>query len=122
MKACREALAELDRLTQRNVGKRALRAPAEVIAGRVKANAPVSSRPGNKTPGSLRASVEVKSPTSSKGRARITIVADDVAAVPMEFGRTGQPARPFFRPAVDSASDAAGEAMAGRSSRKSTLQ
>lgn len=112
-KECREVLQELSKTVQRNVGKRALLAPATVIAAAVKAKAPVSSRGGNPTPGSLRDSVTVAPEKSSqKGVAQIAVVAADVAAVPNEFGTTKMEAQPFFRPAVDTARLAAGQAFA----------
>jgi HK97 gp10 family phage protein len=112
MRECREALQELSRSTQRNLGKRALKAPATVIAAAVKARAPVSSRPTDPTKGSLKASVKVAPSRAERGRPTIVVLADDVAAVPNEFGTSKMTAQPFFRPAVDTARDAAGAAMA----------
>lgn len=112
MKGCREALQEFSRTVQRNVGKRALRAPAEVIARAVRAKASVSSRGNNPTKGSLRESVTAAPARAEKGRPTVVVLAADVAAVPNEFGTSKMKAQPFFRPAVDGARDQAGAAMA----------
>lgn len=112
MKEAREALQELDRRTQIGVGKRALRAPGEVFVRAVKAKAPVSRRAGNPTPGSLRESITIGDARTSRGSARLAIIADDVAAVPNEFGTSKMTAQPFFRPAVDAHRAEAAGAMA----------
>lgn len=112
MKECREALQTLSKAVQRNVGKRALRAPAEVIARAVKARAPVSTRGNNPTKGSLRESVTVAASRAEKGRPTVVVLAADVAAVPNEFGTSKMAAQPFFRPAVDAAREQAGAVMA----------
>jgi hypothetical protein len=86
MEGCRAALQELGRTVTRNVGKRSLRAPAELLAARHRATLPVSSDPSDKTPGSLKDSPKVVPAKTEKGRARVAMVIDDVAAVPGEFG------------------------------------
>lgn len=114
MKGAREALQELSRATQRNVGKRALKAPAALLAAAVKAAAPVSARSGNKTPGSLKASVGTRDTKAQRGTVRRTVIADDVAAVPTEFGLANRKyaAKPWFRPAVDANREAAARSLA----------
>lgn len=112
MGECLAALRELEKAAQNKIGKRALKAPATVIARAVQAKAPVSSRPTNPTPGSLKASVKVVSSRKEKGGPRIAVIADDVAAVPNEYGTSKMSPQPFFRPAVDTAREAAGQAMA----------
>lgn len=103
-KECREALQELSKAVQRNVGKRALLAPAGLVVAAVKARAPISTRPGDPTPASLRDSVTIMpEKAAQRGVAQIAVVAEDEAAVPKEFGLASRdyPAEPFFRPAVD---------------------
>ena len=101
-KECREALQILSKAVQRGVGTRALASAAEMGAGLVRAAAPVSTDPNNKTPGSLRDSVRVdKREKNQRGRPRVAIRADDVAAVPNEFGTSKMAAQPFFRPTID---------------------
>lgn len=113
-KECREVLQELSKTVQRNTGRRALEVPAGIIAEAVKARAKVSDRAGNQTPGSLRESIKVGKERAKGTQARIHVIADDVAAVPKEFGLTGRdyPAEPFFRPAVDAVANAAINAFA----------
>jgi HK97 gp10 family phage protein len=110
-KEAREVLQELSRGVQRGVGKRALQVPAELIAGAVRAKAPVSNRAGNPTPGSLRGSIKVVPSRTVKGSVRVAVLAEDIAAVPNEFGTSKMPAQPFFRPAADATRDAAGRAF-----------
>lgn len=112
---CREALQDLSKAVQRGVGRRALLAPAGVIVAAVRSRAPVSSRPGDPTPGSLRDSITVRPEKSSRRSvAQVAVVAEDDAAVPKEFGlaRRDYPPEPFFRPAVDAARMAAAQAFA----------
>lgn len=119
----RETLQSLSKAVQKNAGRKALRVAAEIIASAVRANAAVSTDPNNKTPGSLRDSVTVSFSAKSFSRARnqrrqrrgtttVEVIADDVAAVPNEYGTTNMAAQPFFRPAVDSSTDRAGQAFA----------
>ena len=115
MRECREALAELSRTVQRNVGKRALKSgPGAVFVRAIKSRARVSSRASDPTPGSLRDSVKVVDSRAERGRATVAILADDIAAAPNEFGlaHRNYPAKPFFRPGIDSAREAAAAAMA----------
>ena len=112
MKGCRESLQQLSRAVQRGIGKRALQAPAGVIAAAVKSRAPVSGRGNNPSRGSLRDSVKVAAARAEKGRPTVVVLADDVAAVPNEFGTSSMAAQPFFRPAVDAVREQAGAAMA----------
>lgn len=114
LRECREALQELSKTVQRNVGKRALKAPAAVLVRHIKAKARVSSRANNPTPGSMREAVKDVDARPEKGRATRVILVEDVAAVPNEFGlaRRDYPAKPFVRPGVDNGRVEAAEAMA----------
>lgn len=112
MRECRESLQSMSRAIQRNVGKRSLQAPAGVLERAVKARAPVSGRASNPTRGSLRDSVKVAPARAERGRPTVVVIAEDIAAVPNEFGTSKMKAQPFFRPAVDGAREAAGAAMA----------
>ena len=107
-KETREALQELTKTVQRNVGRRALRVSAQIIASATEARAPVSSRASNRSPGSLKQSVDVV-PHRSKVGAAIAVIVKDVAAVPVEFGLTNRnyAAQPFFRPAISASESAA---------------
>lgn len=100
---CRESLQELSRGVQRNVGKRALQATAQTAVRVLKREAPVSADPYNKTPGSLRDSVNEGKSRSERGRPRHAIFIDDVAAAPVEFGTSRMEARPWVRAAIDAA-------------------
>ena len=110
-KETREAMQELTKTVQRNVGRRSLDAAAAIIATATKSRAPVSTDPRNKTPGSLRASVQVVKSKSRVGAASGVLVADP-AAVPNEYGTTKMAAQPFFRPAIDASEGAALQAFA----------
>ena len=112
MKACREAMQELSRGVQRNVGKKALKAPAGVLVRHIKAKAAVSSRASNPTPGSMRDAVRDADARTERGRATRVILVEDVAAVPNEYGTSKMAAQPFARPGVDAGRDEAGQAMA----------
>lgn len=102
-KECRETLQELSRAVQKNVGRRSLMPAAEIGAAAVRARAPVSSRPDNPTPGSLKGSISV---VPAKGRiAKVAILADDLAAVFNEYGTVKMEAQPFFRPAINATED-----------------
>lgn len=117
LKECREALQQLSRTVQRNVGKKSLRnGPAPVLVASVKRRAPVSSRATDPTPASLQQSVHAVDSRPEKGRATMAIVAEDPAAVPTELGLSGRnyPAQPWFRPGIDDASEAAFAAMAAQ--------
>lgn len=109
-----KALRQLSDHVQKKVGKIALKAGAQPLVTRVKGKAKVSSRADNPTPGSLRQSVHDKPGRPSRGMDTRAIIADDVAAVPKEFGlaRRDYPAEPFFRPAVDAGRAEAGQAIA----------
>jgi HK97 gp10 family phage protein len=112
-KETREAMAELTKSVQKNIGKRGLEASARILAGATQQRAPVSNDPYNKTPGSLRASVQVVKHRSKVGAAAAVLV-EDPAAVRVEFGRTNQAADPFFRPAIDASEGAMLKAFADR--------
>jgi HK97 gp10 family phage protein len=112
MREAREALQELSKAAQTRLGNRALERPARVFVRRIKAKAAVSGRPGNPTPGSLRESIRDAKARKERGRPTRVILAEDVAAVPNEFGRSKMAAQPFFKPAIDEGRDEAGGAMA----------
>jgi hypothetical protein len=117
MREARETLQELSRAVQTNVGKRSLKnGPAPVFVAAIKSRARVSSRANDPTPGSLRDSVKVGKSSSRRGQARQEIVAEDIAAVPNEYGlkHRNYPAQPFFRPGIDSARAPAAAALAGQ--------
>jgi len=102
-KECREALQEMPEMIRRLTVRGPLIEAARTIQAAVEERAPVSSRPSNPTPGSLKASG--KSRRHRKGRGSLDTVAvifADPAAVPQEYGTTKQAAHPYFRPAVDS--------------------
>jgi len=111
MQGCREALQELGRTVGRNVGKRALRATAELLAERQRATLPVSSRSGNPTPGSLRAAPQVVSARTEKGRPRVAMLIDDIAAVPGEFGTSKMRPHLKVRATTDAMRPALAEVM-----------
>lgn len=99
---------------QKQIGKVALKAGADVAVPRVRARAKVSTRASDPTPGSLQKSVHDKAGRARKGVDTRSIIADDVAAVPKEYGltRRNYPAEPFFRPAMDAARADIGQAIA----------
>jgi hypothetical protein len=107
-------LRALSAYAEKQIGKAALKAAADKLVPRVKARAKVSQRANDPTRGSLQRSVRDKPGRAKKGVETRLIVAEDVAAVPKEFGlsRRNYPAEPFFRPAIDSGRQAAGEAVA----------
>jgi HK97 gp10 family phage protein len=114
MKDATAALRKLSDYAQKQIGKNALKAAADVLTPRVKARAKVSGRAGDPTRGSLKASIRDKPGRKKKGVETRVIIAEDVAAVAKEYGLTRRdyPAEPFFRPAVDSGRRVAGEALA----------
>lgn len=115
MKEARESLQQLNRHVQGLVGKVAVNAAADVFVDAITARAPVSDRPGNPTPGSLKRSIRKRSLRRTKNIARVEVIVDDVAAVPKEFGLATRdyPAEPFARPAVDDNRERAARALAG---------
>lgn len=112
MKEAREALQELAKATQTNIGKRALNAPADVFVFGIKARTPVSSDPRNPTKGSLRDAMRKGKSSVKKGSARLDLINDDIASVPNEFGTSKMAAQPFFRRGIDANREAAAMAMA----------
>lgn len=112
MKEAREALHKLDRHVQQQIGKAAVNAAADIFVAEIRARAPVSRRPGNPTPGSLKQSVKKKASGGRKNIARVELRVEDIAAVPNEFGTSKMKAQPFARPAVDAKREAAAQAVA----------
>ncbi len=112
MEGARAALQELSKGMARNVGKRALRAPAELLVSRLKARTPVSDSPYDKTRGSLRDGTKVVPSRTEKGRPRVAVLIDDIAAVPIEYGTSKMKARPYVRATVDANRGDAAVAMA----------
>jgi HK97 gp10 family phage protein len=112
-KEARETLHELSKAMQRGVGKRALHTAGQILVQATKANAPVSSDPNDKTPGSLKAAPRtVNARPGKRAEAAVAILVEDAAAVRVEFGSVHNvPAEPFFRPAIDSTKDAMGSAF-----------
>lgn len=97
---CSAALSSLSKSMARNVGKRALQVPAQILVDAAKARVAVSSDPRNPTPGSLRDSGKVAKAKPRRGRPAVAVVFDDVAAVPNELGTSKMAANPFLRPAL----------------------
>jgi len=97
----RESLAEFSKTVARNVARRALMQAAEIIGDAAQQAAPVSTDPRNPTPGSLKASKDIKRGKAGREMATVAVIFDDVAAVPTEYGTTKMAARPWFRPAAD---------------------
>jgi HK97 gp10 family phage protein len=112
MREARETMQELSKAAQTKIGNRSLEAPAKVFVSRIKAKAAVSTRSDNKTPGSLREAVRHAQARKERGRPTRVILADDVAAVPNEFGTSKMTPQPFFMPGIDEGRAAAGQAMA----------
>lgn len=92
-------LNEMSKATARNVGKRALQTPAGILRDEMIARVPVVK-------GDLRAAIRTKPERAYKGRPNVGVIADDIAAVPLEYGNPAggrfQPAEPFARPSLDS--------------------
>lgn len=109
MQETREAIAEFTKSVQRSVGRRALLIPAHIIGARAQSNAPVSTRPDDPTPGSLKASFQIVRGTGRQNMAlaRVAILFVDPAAVPTEYGTTKMSAQPWFRPAIQAMTPAA---------------
>jgi len=104
LKEVREGLAEFSRTIARNVAARALMVPANIIADRAQANAPVSNRPSDPSPRSLKNSKRVVRGKAGRGAmATVAIIFQDDAAVPTEYGLTTRdyPPQGWFRAAVD---------------------
>jgi len=89
-------LNDMSKAAARGVGRKSLSVPAEILARAVRQNV----MPHNLT-GETYESVDVK-PAKAKRGVAVQVVAEDIAAVQLEFGNSDQAATPFFRPAVDS--------------------
>jgi HK97 gp10 family phage protein len=87
-------LNEMSRATARNVGKRSLRVPAEILASGMKAR--VSRRTG-----ATAESIEIAKSRVRGGRPEVAVLALDIASVQLEFGNSNMTAEPFARPALD---------------------
>lgn len=93
----REASAQLNNMKKsvaRGVGRRALKAPAQILCDEMIARAAVLTS-------ALRSSIKLVKERADRGRPRIGVIADDPAAVPNEFGTLDMNAQPFARPAKD---------------------
>jgi HK97 gp10 family phage protein len=103
LKEVREGLAEFSKTVARNVARRALMPAAEIIGDAAQAAAPVSDRAEQwkSTPGSLKASKQIKRGKADGQMATVAVTFTDPAAVPTEYGTTKMAARPWFRPAAD---------------------
>lgn len=112
MREARETMQELSRTVQNRIGKKALKHPARVFVRHIQAKAHVSSRSGNPTPGSLRDSVKDVDARRERGRATRVILADDVAAVPNQYGTSKMAPNYFFSLGIDDGRNEAGQAMA----------
>lgn len=86
MDGCLAAMRELTATVERNVGRRALKKTAQQLADRHKATLPISGDPYDPTRGSLKASPAVKAAKGGKGKPAVSVVIEDEAAVPGEFG------------------------------------
>lgn len=104
----REAMQEMSKAAQRGIGKRALKAGAQVLVDRLKQKTPVSQDKHDKTPGSLRDNTKVVDSRSEKGSPRVSVLINDVAAVPIEMGTTKMRARPYARNTERNARDEVG--------------
>lgn len=91
-------LNEMSKATARNVGKRALQVPSDILAQEMRTR--VSKRTG-----ATEASIEVAKGKTRKGRPELAVLALDIASVQLEFGNSNMPAEPFARPALDSGKD-----------------
>jgi HK97 gp10 family phage protein len=112
MTEAREALQQLGEHAQKIIGREAVNAAADLLVPEVARGAPVSGRARNPTPGSLQRSVRKRDARRRKTEVRVEVIADDVAAVPNEFGTSKMAAQPFFRPAVDRNRERAARAVA----------
>ncbi|HEU0045082.1 HK97-gp10 family putative phage morphogenesis protein [Sphingomonas sp.] len=95
---CLATLSAMKKGTVIGVARRALLPAAEILRAGVAARAPELT-------GNLKRSVRVDRKSQVKRRRRgavdVTVIADDAAAVPTEFGTSDTPIQPFFRPAIE---------------------
>lgn len=94
-----KALAGMKRATAMAVARRSLLPAANHLASVVEGNAPVLT--GN-LKGSVRVDRKTQSKRNRKGAVDVTVIADDAAAVPVEYGTSDTPMQAFFRPAIES--------------------
>lgn len=91
-------LNEMSKAAAQGVGRRALQVPAGILRDEMRARVPVDS-------GALRNSIEVRKERSRRSRPQVGVIADDIAAVPVEYGNPApgrvQAAHPYARPALD---------------------
>lgn len=99
-------LREMGNAVSRGVGRKSLRVPAEMLARSVRQNVSVHNLTG-----ATYESVDVL-PAKQKGGVALQVVAEDIAAVQLEFGNSDQAATPFFRPAIDQGFDQRNQAFA----------
>jgi HK97 gp10 family phage protein len=106
---CLATLSDLKKATARAVGRRSLLPAASILRDAVASRAPELT-------GNLKSSVRVDGRSQSrrrrKGAVDVTVLADDAAAVPNEFGTSDTPIQAFFRPAVDATKQRMFEAVA----------
>lgn len=116
MAELRAALKELPPSIEGKVAQRATNAGARVLLQAVKASAPVGKEPSRMSAryGRLKMNLRLQQlrrvPAGSRGTRVWTRFA--FWGYFLEFGTRHQAARPWFRPAVDSAQDAAQKALA----------
>lgn len=87
-------LGEMSKAMARGVGRRSLQIPARILRDEMKAKVNVLS-------GATRDSIEVTKERAQKGRPQVSVTAQDIASVQLEFGNSNMPAEPFARPALD---------------------
>lgn len=106
---CLKTLADMKRATAVAVGRRSLLPAATILRDEVERRAPLLT-------GELKRSVRVDSKSQAKRRRKgavdVTVIADEAAAVPNEFGTSDTPMQQFFRPAVDAKRDDMFDAVA----------
>ena len=101
-------MANLSNAVVRNINRRALEPAAGLLRDEVEARAPLLE-------GNLKRSVRIDRKPSKRriaGKVDLTVIADDPAAVPDEYGTSDTPVLAFFRPAIDAKREAMFEATA----------
>ncbi len=107
-------LNEMSKAMAAGVGRRSLQIPAGILRDEMKDRVP-------KLTGTTESSIAIGKERARKGSPQVNVIADDIAAVQLEFGNSDQPATPFGRPSLDSKQsamfDAFGEALKGEVDR-----